>query len=279
MIGEVKPSGSVPYAIEDRTGRAIELIGGDRIVGALGRRAATLELVGDWTAVGEDLELETLTAAGVLGRTTSAAVMSQPIAKLRYLGHVQRDGAKVTMAGEAPVPSGKPLTAPVVLLIGTSMEAGKTVAGRAVVRCLEKRGLRVVGTKLTGVGRYRDVLSLGDVGAVGIRDFVDAGLPSSAVSRERYLEALAILLSQIADLEPDVVVAEAGASPLEPYNGDAAIETLGELTKCTILCASDPYAVTGVMDGVRQQAGPDLGPRGEHQRRDRARRQAHRPAR
>jgi hypothetical protein len=56
--------------------------------------------------------------------------------------------------------------------------------------------------------------------------------------------------------EPDVVVVEAGASPLEPYNVDLAVGRLGDHVRCTILCASDPYAVVGVASafGVR----PDL---------------------
>jgi hypothetical protein len=48
-------------------------------------------------------------------------------------------------------------------------------------------------------------------------------------------------------LKPDFLVVEAGASPLEPYNGTAAIEELGdENIRCKILCAFDPYAVIGV---------------------------------
>ncbi|MDH3350596.1 MAG: hypothetical protein OEM51_03535, partial [Gammaproteobacteria bacterium] len=54
------------------------------------------------------------------------------------------------------------------------------------------------------------------------------------------------LLQLIAGREPDYLVAEAGASPLEPYNGAAAIDELGDKVCCTILCASDPYAVVGV---------------------------------
>ena len=56
--------------------------------------------------------------------------------------------------------------------------------------------------------------------------------------------------------ESDILVAEAGASPLEPYNGAAAIDELGDNICCTILCASDPYAVVGVEQafGLR----PDL---------------------
>ena len=54
------------------------------------------------------------------------------------------------------------------------------------------------------------------------------------------------LLHHIDSLGPDFLVAEAGASPLEPYNGAAAMEELGDNICCTILCASDPSAVVGV---------------------------------
>ncbi len=52
------------------------------------------------------------------------------------------------------------------------------------------------------------------------------------------------------------MVVEAGASPLEPYNGAAAIDELGRNVRCRILCATDPYAVVGVQKayGLR----PDL---------------------
>jgi hypothetical protein len=42
------------------------------------------------------------------------------------------------------------------------------------------------------------------------------------------------------------MVVEAGASPLEPYNGAAIMEELGTTIRCTILAAFDPYAVVGV---------------------------------
>ena len=57
------------------------------------------------------------------------------------------------------------------------------------------------------------------------------------------------LLGCIADARPDVLVAEAGASPLEPYCGDLAVAGLRDWVRCTVLCASDPYAVVGVMKG------------------------------
>ncbi len=256
VLGEVTGGGSVPYSIENPVGRAVEVMPGDRLVGALGRRAATLQIVGDWTDVGDDLELETLSAGGVLGRCTSAAVPAPPIAKLRYRGHAHREGSVLTMRGCVRPGSGKRLAAPIVLITGTSMEAGKTVTGKAAVRSLRRLGLRVAAAKLTGVGRFRDVLALGDAGADPIVDFTDAGVPSTAVPAAAYAEALETLLALLADGDPDVVVAEAGASPLEPYNGDTAIAALGERVACTVLCASDPYAVTGVVRAFDYE--PDL---------------------
>ena len=49
---------------------------------------------------------------------------------------------------------------------------------------------------------------------------------------------------------------EIGASPLEPYNGKAAIESIEDSIRCMILCASDPYAALGVMEAYG--AKPDI---------------------
>lgn len=253
---EMTDSGPSAYRVETPSGDYEEVGPGDRIVGALGKRAATLEAVGDWKAVGDDLVFDTLTAAGVLGRCTSVAVGLPPLAKVRYLGHAIRDGEACTMRGSVePTPS-RPLEAPVVLIIGTSMDAGKTIAARAIVRELKLMGMRVVGAKLTGVGRFRDILAMRDEGADYIADFVDAGLPSTVVPPDEYESALLLLCSKLAAAKPDVVVAEAGASPLEPYNGDVAIRLLAANVQVTLLCASDPYAVVGVMHAFEIQ--PDL---------------------
>jgi hypothetical protein len=95
VIGEVLGSGSVPYEIEAPNGRAVEVAPGDLVLGALGRRAATLQIVGDWRAVRSG-RLETLSRAGVLGRCTSVARPAPPIADLAYRGHASRDGETIS---------------------------------------------------------------------------------------------------------------------------------------------------------------------------------------
>jgi len=235
--------------VEVPSGRRAEVAVGDWIVSALGRRYATLEVVGDWEEIEPDGRMEILSGGGILGRCTSSSSLVPSLPELAYRGHVTIEGEKVTMRGSVePVPP-RDYDMPTVLIVGTSMSAGKTTAARSVVRALARRGLRVAGAKLTGAGRRHDVLAMRDAGASATFDFVDVGLPSTVVPVEAYREALGELLSRMAASETDVAVVEAGASPLEPYNGEAAIEALGDAVRCTILCATDPYAVLGVMRG------------------------------
>jgi len=236
--------------VELMNGRIAPLVDGDLVVGALGVRHATLEVVGSWEAIGADNRMQMLTAAGLLGRSTSMSAHLPSLVTLDYRGHVLRDGHKVTMQDFAPVALlDQPYDCPTILIVGTSMSAGKTTTARILIRMLEEDGLKVTGCKLTGAGRYHDILSMGDAGAQAIFDFVDVGLPSSIGDAEAYRLHLRRLLAAVKASGPDVVVAEAGASPLEPYNGDTVMAEIASAVRCTVLCASDPYAVVGVMKG------------------------------
>jgi len=252
----VEVLGPSHYPFEIANGRLVDAVAGDMVIGALGKRSATLEVVGDWNLTSITGEMHALTGAGLFGLATSMSTWLQPLTPIVYRGHVMRDGRKLNMRDFVDqLPSGEP-HAPVVLLVGTSMSAGKTTTARVVVRMLAERGLRVLACKLTGAARYRDILSCLDVGAEHVMDFVDAGLPSTVCEESVYAPALEHMLSRMAVLEPDVIVAEAGASPLEPYNGAEAYRRLAPLVRLSILCASDPYAVLGVMNafGIK----PDL---------------------
>ncbi len=233
--------------IESTTGRMVGVLARDLLIGALGERYATLETVGSWRDVGDDLRLETLTRAGVLGLSTSSAPQSRAaLIPLAYRGHVTCKGQAVTMGQFVePLPERR-LQAPVCLMIGTSMSAGKTSAAKAVIRALKRHGLRVAGAKVTGVARYREILTMLDAGADCAVDFVDAGLPSTFCAKDTFVPALRTMLSRLASCEPDIAVIEVGASPLEPYNVDAAVAELGDQVKLTVLSASDPFAVVGV---------------------------------
>ena len=249
VVGEVVHAPRESNRIESSSGRDVEVVQGDPLVGALGVRAATLGAVGSWEDVGDDGELEALTAAGLLGRSTSVAWQAPPMLRLAYRGHASRGGRKVVMKDFVPEPAASRYNGPIVLVVGTSMEAGKTSAAKIITRQLKSMGRRVVGSKLTGAGRFRDILAMKDAGADAVFDFVDAGLPSTVCPQPEYREALAAVLAMIAAEAPDVLVTESGASPLEPYNGATLMAEVRAQVACTVLCASDPYAVVGVTQG------------------------------
>lgn len=243
--------------MELTTGRMIELAEGDLIVGALGKRYATLEATGTWEEVTEDGKMEILTGGGLFGRCTSRSMLMPTLPEIRYRAHVTRDGAKVCMGDFVEAPESRvAYEIPTILIIGTSMSAGKTTAGRVLVRRLKSMGLRVVAAKVTGAGRARDMLSMLDAGADSVMDFVDVGLPSTVHPEDEYREALDILLARMAATASDVAVVEVGASPMEPYNGEAAVARLEDAVRMTVLCASDPYAVVGVTEAFGTK--PDL---------------------
>jgi len=258
VVGRVVGERNRLYECETKTGRVADMVRGDLLIGALGRRAATLEGVGDWRAVADDLQLDALTSAGLLGRATSISPMLPELMRLEYLGHLTRHGTKLNMTDFVTPCPARLLDIPVILVIGTSMSSGKTTSAQVIIRALKYLGLDVAAAKLTGAARYRDILKFRDAGARCVVDFVDAGLPSTVCSKERFRGAFETMLSKIAACEAQVLVAEAGASPLEQYNGAIVVDYLRNLARFTVLCASDPYAVLGVQTAYGAGLRADL---------------------
>lgn len=249
VVTEIVSRNNARMPIELTNGRLTEVASGDHLVGALGIRAATLEATGHWNAVTSDLAIEALTAAGLFGGLVSVSPFIPPPLKMVYRGHATRDGQPVRMKDFVEHADGSEYDRPTILLIGTSMSSGKTTSAKTIIRQLVRLGLNVMGVKFTGAGRLKDTLAMSDAGADSILDFVDVGLPSTVCPAEEYRDVLGTLLGMIQAKRPDVVVAEAGASPLEPYNGDVLMAAIKDHVRCTVLCASDPYAVLGVTQG------------------------------
>ncbi len=256
VVGTVTGLPGPGLGIELTDGRMMQVDRGDRVLGALGVRFATLEATGTWEAIGPDEQMTALTAAGLFGGLTSRSPLIPTMTRLSYSGHVISAGRKATMSDFALPDTGQSFALPVLLIIGSSMSAGKTRSAQIIIRRLKALGLRVLAAKLTGAGRYRDLLAMRDAGADWVFDFVDAGLPSTICPVADYRRAAGALLSHMAAAPADVAVIEAGASPLEPYNGDAAVELLEPQIRLTVLCTADPYAAVGMMQAFGWR--PDL---------------------
>lgn len=233
--------------VEAPNGRKIEPLEGEYILGALGKRHATRGMVGDWKDVNEDTgKMHVIGGGGIFGKATSISPMVVKPIPLKYEGHVQLENSKVKMKDFVETVEPSDLSKPVILVLGTSMSSGKTMSARVIVRALNEMGLDPIACKLAGSGHYHDVLSLRDAGAGSIFDFVDAGFPTTVVPPATFRSRIKDLLSRIDSADGDVVVAEIGASPLEPYNGDVAIDLVSQNVEFTLATASDPYSMVGL---------------------------------
>ncbi len=247
VVCRIIDPGDTSLRLELPNGRMRGVIGDEHVVGVLGERFATLEATGTWKEVGSDGEMSILTGGGIFGKLTSKSAFMPNMMKIKYTGHVVRKGKKITMDHFLPDVEPMEFNTPVVLFIGTSMSAGKTTSARIVTNILKSANYKVVGAKLSGAGRFKDILALKDVGADAVFDFVDVGLPSSICPEEVFQKKCSMLLSLVAHQHADVAIVEVGASPMEPYNGDLAVKALGKNIRCTVLSATDPYSVYGLM--------------------------------
>ena len=250
--------------LEDVHGRMVSLFPGDVIAGALGHRDALYGYSGhvpDQVRVGDELFL--LNLGGVIGAGAQpAAGIGSPF-RLQILGSVLEFPYLTRRVGRpaciqrvalpaAPLPTDLP---PVVVLVGTCMDSGKTTAASVLVTDWTRRGQRVAAGKLTGVSLRRDVLHMKDCGADPVADFTDFGIVTT--SEENVLEAAYSLLAHLAEQEPDRIVLELGDGLLGTYGVSALLGDPG-FSAClssVVLCAQDPVGTLGAVDLLKQRYG------------------------
>ncbi|MDX8527021.1 hypothetical protein RFM68_21205 [Mesorhizobium sp. MSK_1335] len=98
---------------------------------------------------------------------------------------------------------------PIVLSLGTSMNAGKTLTATSLVRGFKKAGLKVAALKITGTGSGGDMWIVRDAGADMVLDFTDAGFATTYLASVELIEKGAFrLLNHAAENGCDVAVIE-----------------------------------------------------------------------
>lgn len=209
MIAEVQ-SGGRHAGIELDCGRKAAFDVGDILGVALGHRYATAQYLGE---VPDQLysEYHMLSQAGVCGRVVSAPAGFPRPTILRPLGLLAgEDGRAVNLRDFSleVAPVDEPLPT-VILVVGSSMDAGKTTTAAAVIRGLSRAGSRVNAGKLTGTACRKDLLAMHDAGAVRTIDFSSVGFASTAKTTCEELEQIAhVMTSQLASDSPDFIVLE-----------------------------------------------------------------------
>ena len=263
IAGRIIGEKNVYNTLEDVHGRMSVLHDGDLVVGALGHRNA---LHGYEGVLPKDVKpgdrLQMLNLGGVIGTCVSSNPEVGAPFDVEVLGQVllfQEFGSRVGHPAtlQAGALQGKPDApkVPVIYIAGTCMNSGKTQAACALVRHLDRSGLKVGGVKLTGVSLMRDVLAMKDYGAEYVLDFTDAGVACSCP--ETAARTSRTLVSELAAKGVDIIVAETGDGIMGDY-GVQSVLADPELRDCAaafVLCANDPVGVAGGISYLKDQFG------------------------
>jgi hypothetical protein len=98
---------------------------------------------------------------------------------------------------------------PVIAVLGTSMNSGKSTALSCLVKGLSATGLVVAAGKATGTGSGNDPGMFRDAGAAKVLDFTDFGVPTTfQLDYPRVRALFTGLVSALADAATDVVLIE-----------------------------------------------------------------------
>jgi hypothetical protein len=251
--------------LELPSGRMAHVKRGDVVAGALGHRHALFGYAGHLPqalAPGDTVHL--LNMGGVLGICDSVSPDLGPPFACEVLGAVlhfpylgERIGVAARIGGEAleAAPRLDAAGVPVVALVGSCMNCGKTAASCALIRELSHGGLTIDGFKATGVSLRRDVLAMEDAGARKTGLFTDLGVVSTT---ERNAAAVTrTLLTQLAAGRPDAIVAELGDGLLGAYGVGAILDDaeIRAAFTAVVLAANDPVAAWGGVKMLRERFG------------------------
>lgn len=164
--------------LENAHGRRCRIFPGDLIVGAYGSRYATDAFEG---YVPDGPRTHLLTAGGVVGTVHSAHDSLSEPTELEVLGRLATPAGDALSTDSCAMPQmdNEHPAVPTVVVIGSSMNAGKTTTVACLVRGLSRAGLRPGAGKVTGSGSGKDRWSYLDSGATEVLDFLDFGMPST----------------------------------------------------------------------------------------------------
>lgn len=228
-------------------GRRAQLFIGDEIIVCYGSRYATDQFEARLPA---DLEPCDLAAAGgIASKVDLCHDRARRPTQISPLGVLTApDGRYLNLTDFALPVADTCDRLPVLAVVGTSMNAGKTTVAAHLIKGLERAGYTVGAAKVTGTGAGGDRWSMMDAGARIVLDFTDLGYVSTYLLSPRTVEAIfTTIVAHLAAGGADVAVVEIAdglfqketAALLGSHRFQSQIEAM-------VLAGSDPVgAVAG----------------------------------
>jgi hypothetical protein len=244
--------------LETMQGREVILEQGNLFVGVLGARKALRGFSGkppEHLEVGDTLHL--LNKGGVIGECTAFNRDLGWPATVEYLGSVSRNGHPLNLKHQAlSVYEGPLPDVPVIMVMGTCMNAGKTTVCRQILRMFSQKGFHVNAGKVAGVACLQDTLKMKKNGAQKVLNFQEFGL-ASTTGVDSLVPIARSLIYYLAESQPDFIILEMGDGILGGYQVASVFDDADLMSRslCTILCANDLMGVWGAVQWM-EKYGP-----------------------
>ena len=248
MLGKVLSLGQHPK-LELTTGRRASMFPGDEIIVCCGSRYAPDQFEaelqdGVWPT-------DLVAAGGIASSELSRNRRLKMSTKIVPLGAISNsDGRPLNVSDFAIEKIGQRQSIKVIVVVGTSMTAGKTTSAAALVRGLTRQGLRVGAAKVTGTGAGRDPWLMIDSGASTVVDFTDCGYPSTYKVSGSELESIAHdLIDHLAQQGCEIAVLEVADGILQPETAELLTSKSFRLRVFGALFAA--YDSMGAVAGIK----------------------------
>jgi len=178
-------------SLENASGRIHRVQDGSRSVFVFGNRYAP-DFYEGFVPTQAERELDLLSQSGLIGVARTKNSMIKDPTRVQLDGYVCDEEGKVMNTRDWPLVNpkrqiAKEPRARMILVCGTSMNSGKSLAAAACCWVLSSAGCNVRAAKITGTASLKDILHMNDAGAAHYADFSYLGYPSTYLLPEEEL--------------------------------------------------------------------------------------------
>lgn len=251
IIGQVKYIAQ-HATLENKKGRIHNLYDGMNAVFVFGNRYAPDYYEGFAELNPDDPKtVDLLARSGVVGRVCYKNKAIKDPTKIEIIGYVKdKHGIANTLDYNLIIPNNATVKTPrskLILVVGTAMNSGKSVAASAICWGLNYLGYTVKASKLLGTASLKDILRMNDAGAKQITDFTHLGHPSTYMCSEEQLKDIFNLTDlKIANNKKNYWVVELADGLLQRETSMMLKmpEVLSRIHKL-VLCGADAHGIIG----------------------------------
>jgi hypothetical protein len=197
-------------------------------------------------------EVDLLARSGVIGLVKTKNALIKDPTRVKILGYVCQEDGSILNTRSFPLIVPKKMDkkeprSPMILVCGTSMNSGKSMAAVACCWALTTMGHTVRASKVTGTASLKDILHMNDAGANPYSDFTYLGYPSTyLLSQEEVLRVFNQLDLKYANNPKNFWVVEFADGIVERETDMllSAPDVTSRIHKL-IFCATDAFGAIG----------------------------------